>query len=342
MTNSWEFALRQATGDYITYLSDDDAFHPRLLSTAWRALGETNDDMVVWPIGGRYFHDTFGDAAMRNTYVTWIDPASYQRIPPRSITTQTVLNQVFRGQFSHWLPRMYNILAARQVFEDVRRRLGRVFLPINPDYNSGMAILSVRNQMTVISDAVSIWGVGGESIGWDLVLRRREVVLKHLEEIPADEQPPFSRTPMKAPTVYNTIADGILQMKELLDLSEHTLDWVTYYREMYRELVALKSHGYDVGRELEEFEVALGNESTELQREVRTCLHSRATRQTSLFRRAASSLLRRTGSLFGMPQCGTTTAVILRGSEHSFSNIFECSQVVDALISKQVGRVAPI
>ena len=32
MPDSWEFALSHATGDYVTFLCDDDAFSPRLLS----------------------------------------------------------------------------------------------------------------------------------------------------------------------------------------------------------------------------------------------------------------------------------------------------------------------
>ena len=59
MPDSWEFALEQARGEYITFLSDDDAIHPNLLKISWNAVTRTSCDIIVWPFGGIYYHDVF-------------------------------------------------------------------------------------------------------------------------------------------------------------------------------------------------------------------------------------------------------------------------------------------
>src|SRR5690606_918456 len=53
---NYQNGLNNASGEYITFLSDDDAYTPNLLETVKRVFDEENSDIVGYPYC-RYYHD---------------------------------------------------------------------------------------------------------------------------------------------------------------------------------------------------------------------------------------------------------------------------------------------
>src|SRR5262245_23599195 len=57
MHDNWTFALSLARGEYVLFLCDDDAWHPRLLDIVDRHIELFNADVVCWRSITHYSQD---------------------------------------------------------------------------------------------------------------------------------------------------------------------------------------------------------------------------------------------------------------------------------------------
>jgi glycosyltransferase involved in cell wall biosynthesis len=102
MPDNWEFAWKQARGDYVLYLCADDALLPSALSRLSRVIKERSPDLTSWEYAF-YYHPDWHTAAERNTL----------RIIPNSgdvadETTDDLREHVYGFREPKWAPRMLN------------------------------------------------------------------------------------------------------------------------------------------------------------------------------------------------------------------------------------------
>jgi hypothetical protein len=166
MTDNWEFAVSEARGDYIFVVGDDDGVMPyalRELESVTRRLG---CKAVRWEAG----------------FFTWPDVAlagqgDYLRLPlGRRLTTldaDATIAAVIRFEAPYVrLPTFYNAAIHRSIVEELRRRVGRVFLSRFPDVYSGFAVARVTGQYTSVGVPMSVAGLSSHSTGVANLFRR--------------------------------------------------------------------------------------------------------------------------------------------------------------------------
>ena len=330
MPDSWEFALSHATGRYVTFVSDDDGVSPRLLEMIHGAVTQSGLDIVAWPFGAIYHHDSCEDVELRNTLGITSRQGRLEEVTSRSIIAE--LSAV---RFTHSLPRFINSCASADVLADVRQAFGRVFFPKCPDYSSGLAQLVVRPAVAYVDDLVLIWGIGKESIGHSQT-KGSQASKDFLKELRDDDADRTRYVPLQVYTAMNFAIDSLLHIKHLAGdrLAELNIDPLAYYTCVARELVSLEHNGLDVSAGFDEMRNALAKEPPHVRLAITQQFFLvpggrmlRTAKET-----ARSTLLSLKQRWLG-PRDDPSGLVQFKGDANGFSNIYEAATRLDDLVA---------
>ncbi len=159
MTDSWEFAVSQAQGDFILVIGDDDGLLPHALRELDRLLSRLQQPVLRW------------EAA----FYTWPDvdlpgQGDFLRLPlGRGLhmldATSTMASVISFETAYVRLPTFYNTAIHRSIVEDLQRRGGRVFRSRYPDVYSGFVVGHLVGRYPSVDAPMSIAGVSGRSTG---------------------------------------------------------------------------------------------------------------------------------------------------------------------------------
>jgi hypothetical protein len=161
MPDSFEFALQQARGTYVTFLTDDSYLLPECVQTALNAAEAHGTEMVAWRHAG-YFDASWIEPFRRNTLYV---PKSSRNIS--RLDSQESLRRWFRDVIRHTttMPRSINSLCHRDVIARALTHQPRLFLPPAPDHSSGVAMLMNTDAYAYLDEPLVVDGVTKESIG---------------------------------------------------------------------------------------------------------------------------------------------------------------------------------
>jgi len=317
MPDSWEFALSHARGEYVTYLCDDDAIRPLLLQKLADTLSREETDIVSWPFGAIYYHDSWDKVTDRNTLHYAVPDGRALRVK-----ADAVCEELSNCRFTHHLPRLLNSCADRRLLSEIQLKLGRVFWPTCPDYTAGIAQLAFRKELIYLDELMLVWGVGKESIGASQTNRGHAAEV-FLEELRNDNVPVLKYVPAKIHSPTNYALDSFLFMKDKLGslLPDCALNTNAYYTLISGEPAGGPSNAK---AEFAEFCRALHGEPLDVRLKVRVNLALR-----KLKNRAARGTAR-----WRIPKSSPELRSVM-GKDYNFKNIFECVQRLDRIIPAQ-------
>jgi glycosyltransferase involved in cell wall biosynthesis len=159
MTDNWELAVSEARGDYMFVVGDDDGLMPYALRELDAIITRLGSKAVRWEAG----------------FYTWPDVAltgqgNYLRLPlGRRLATldaDATIAAVIRFEAPYVrLPTFYNTAIHRSVVEELRLRVGRVFLSRFPDVYSGFAVGRIVRRYTSVGVPMSVAGLSSHSTG---------------------------------------------------------------------------------------------------------------------------------------------------------------------------------
>jgi glycosyltransferase involved in cell wall biosynthesis len=171
MTENWERALRQATGEYIFFLGDDDGLLPNACAIARHLLEKHPVEILSWR-PAQYFWPDFFEAEARNT----ISSIHGTDLECRLVTSRTTLYATYRfRQYYIELPMLYNSFVARKLIERVYELRGRYFVGSMPDVVSGVINLCFSSQYLRCNRPLSVSGVSRHSTGHTLFTSKPEL-----------------------------------------------------------------------------------------------------------------------------------------------------------------------
>ena len=337
MPDSWEFALSHATGDYITFLCDDDAFSPRLLSAVDGVIRGHDVEVVCWS-RQTYVHPSWYVPEQRNilqyTRTTGGVTIFDSRQALRALCVDLSVRQGSLG------PLMLNSMLSRRVVETARARMGRFFLPPSPDYSTYLAVLALVSRYAYLDDAVMLSGSGRESIGSSSAYKPNTETAKEFEK-EFKGQEVIRRTPLKAMLPTNGVAELILEVKQAMPdlLADIEPDWYRYYVACYAEMVHYAQIGSDMEATFAEWERMLARQPADFQRRVRAA--TRFVRPVKTFGRLARRLIYWRQPLLSQAVGFALwrarrwlPSVPLRGEREGFTNILEASRNLDAVVAR--------
>jgi glycosyltransferase involved in cell wall biosynthesis len=137
MSDSWEFALSHAQGEYITILSDDDALSPTLLERLNEHLNDRPEKLISW---NRYLYVMNDWYEERDRNKLFLGPVSGEA---HEHSSESMLRQWFDGcYYFSQAPMLFNSCCHRSIIDRVKKKAGRFFLGTSPDIAASLALLS--------------------------------------------------------------------------------------------------------------------------------------------------------------------------------------------------------
>ncbi|WP_247987628.1 glycosyltransferase [Bradyrhizobium sp. 186] len=161
MTDNWEAALGHASGEYVTFIGNDDGLMPYACATAVGILADRTIDLLSWRAYS-YYWPNYYHPAFRNRLLAEIDLTS----SARRISSRDELARIFGFQlhYSH-LPMVYNSFVRRSVIDRMRAIGGRYFIGLSPDVASGIANAALTDSFVRLSRPLGMAGFSEHSTG---------------------------------------------------------------------------------------------------------------------------------------------------------------------------------
>jgi glycosyltransferase involved in cell wall biosynthesis len=159
MTESWEFAVQQARGEYVGIVCTDDGFLFNALREVAAVIDASGADIVTYQ-HAYYYWPSYADPALRRRLLV-----------PNFVFTEglhagsVLVNDAFRTLHYGRLPCFLNSFCHRDVLDRVRQRSGRLFASLCPDIYAGFLLGSMSDKIYVMNRVVGIGGVSGNSTG---------------------------------------------------------------------------------------------------------------------------------------------------------------------------------
>jgi glycosyltransferase involved in cell wall biosynthesis len=162
MARNWEAALDNATGDYITFIGDDDGLFPEACKLADYAIKATGLEIISWVVGSTYYWPGYLHAELSNRLLATIDYDCRIDL----IQSEKELRSVYQFAIGYWrLPMIYNSFVHRSVIRRVKAAAGQYFLGYAPDVFSGIANAAFTDRFARLTPPLSLTGTSKHSTG---------------------------------------------------------------------------------------------------------------------------------------------------------------------------------
>jgi glycosyltransferase involved in cell wall biosynthesis len=333
MPDHWEFALEQATGQFVTYLCDDDAWAPDVLARVSKLLDSTRSQLVVLN-SGIYYGDNWLDPAARNV----ASFASYTGEVLEYESGDTLRRLYSSCQVVYDAPRMLNSFCRREIIMRVKAASGRIFM-VCPDYSFPSLMLTEIPSWLHIDEPLHLQGVFAEGIGSTTIFNRGEPSREFAREF--DDSKLLRHVPLQAPVVSNYIAETLLMAKEKLPskLGKYDIDWTRYFINCWDDVSTHEKNGVNVASDREEFLRVLAEQPPPVQSGVRTAIDS--SRREPLIKQSVRKLINRSAVLTKFEsmvrgRSNGSTPLIVPGADAGFDNILECARQLPGLAQEAV------
>jgi glycosyltransferase involved in cell wall biosynthesis len=159
MTSNWNAAMELVSGDYVSFIGDDDGVHPDIvLATKW--ADRNGLDAVASPRPAWFCWSDYPVPEMASTL--WLDRFEGNLTYPDG-PEEVRLSSFGFGQRIHKLPRVYHGIVKRRVLEELRRRTGTYFDGLAPDFYAAYAVGAVAARYCMVDFPLTIAGASRSS-----------------------------------------------------------------------------------------------------------------------------------------------------------------------------------
>ena len=325
--DNYQSGLSHARGEYITFLSDDDAYTPTLLEQARKAINAYQAEIVGYPYA-RYYHTDHFDFDRRIKQNSLLVPEFTGQIT--KFSAAKAVEQVFSchglkqvaNDHKFVVPYLSNAVYHRSVLERVKSVRAELFHTVPADIYLAAAVFYVTDAYYCLDLPLLIWS-NWEGNSTASARRKGNALREHYEKLLGNQE--LHLTPLKFALPLNCAVNTVLEAKNDFEntINDTNVDWQRYYELIYENLISLRNEGVDVARELNEFEQALLQQPAEFQQKVRAII-SRFVPSVKRFLNAnlpwAAQSWRRYLSY---------KLNIIEGNKANFSNVLEAAQIVN-------------
>ena len=279
--DNYQSGLSYARGEYITFLSDDDAYSPALLEQAQKVISACRALIVGYPYC-HYYHTDYFDFDQRIKQNSLLVPEFTGQITEfsGSEAIKQTLNHFglkrieSNGKFV--VPYLSNAVYHHSILERVKAVRSKLFHTVPADIYLAAAVFFVVNAYFCLDEPLLVWSswIGNSTAS---AQRKGNSLRKHYEKLLAGKE--LELTPLKFALPLNCSINAVLEAKHDFENTSNdtSIDWIRYYAVTYENLMALRNNGISISDELNEFEQALSQEPPAFQQQVRSEIFKPAT-----------------------------------------------------------------
>jgi len=328
LAKNFEYGLSRASGEYVTFLADDDAFVPNVLKCAAELLNIHDTELLVWNMCSYDYGDR--DGSSQGSSVT-INPFTGEATV---VDARRMLIRAFSVHIPLCWPFLLNCLYRRRLLQQCQSKSQCLFTPLAGDIYCGVLALSSLDNYIHLDRPLTLYG-WREDNSSTLLKREPERMFEGMDE-ESRESREMLCDPLGLPLEQCALHSALLSGKAVVGDSTLDLEWnpVSYFVGAYGQLLELRSHGRDVEDYLARFRAVLSEQPIDIQGRVRKGIQQlqapmfrrivRRIREKSLFLSRVETALRP-----GMPLRSRR----IRGKDGGFSDILQCATHLDALLA---------
>jgi len=179
MTDNWELGLSHASGEYITFIGDDDALLPDALDRCHILLNQYNVKILTW-YRWPYFWPNASAIQQRDQLFIPLEQGV------AVWNSKEKLKLCYQYQITYeYLPMLYNSFISREIIEKVKSFCGTYFSSraVSPDLCSGIVNAYFSDSYLFSSRYFSFSGISKHSIGMSSIT----LTSNSKDSTPADE-----------------------------------------------------------------------------------------------------------------------------------------------------------
>ncbi|OIP76255.1 MAG: hypothetical protein AUK06_00320 [Parcubacteria group bacterium CG2_30_36_18] len=159
MSDTLEFGLSKAKGDYITFLTDACYLLSDCISTAMKELERFNSKLAMWKNCGYFSSDWFEVQRKNTLYIPKVTFKNYL------LNSKEYLEKFYNNIREPIIPKSINSLCHRSIIDKAIKRQGRFFLYPIPDHTSAASMLFNTPNFVFIDKPLFIGSVSSANIG---------------------------------------------------------------------------------------------------------------------------------------------------------------------------------
>ncbi len=226
MTENWELALSNCSGELITVVGDDDGLFPDACRIAGAVFDGDGVELLSWaPF--LYLWPSYWDERRRNRLEARVSFESKLQVELSRPWLEKFY--AFRASYST-LPMIYNSFVSRSLIERVRHRYGKYFFGSLPDVTSGIMNATESETFLKLTRPLSITGISAHSCGHRLTRAEtrfpRAEFERHFPQLAEEADPgPDSNLEWLIAIEMRLMEEYVLRERSPITLDERRLAW---------------------------------------------------------------------------------------------------------------------
>lgn len=335
--DNYQNALDQAKGEYVTFLSDDDAFAPVMLERVKRIIDEQAAEVIAFRVS-YYYHDPVFEHYRRiKPNTLFVSPFSglvkkYEASEAIQLLSSQLGLNAAPPDAKFIVPYLANAVYHRAVFSRLKKVKDKLFNVTPADMYLAIAVFFVIDSYFCLDEPLHVWSFwAGNATG--SLSKKGDKLREHYERLLNGQSLDF--TPLKFALPLNCTINAILQAKSDFKNfpNNFDVDWLYYYTAIYKDLMLLKSLGVSTAKEFQEFDEVLARQPKELAQNVRSQISKK-----NLLTRQAMQFLRNNlpfviGSLKRLrEQVKSEKSVFANGKDANFNNVLEAADYLSRVV----------
>ncbi|MFN2603261.1 MAG: glycosyltransferase family 2 protein, partial [Gemmatimonadaceae bacterium] len=236
MSDNWEFALEQATGEFLGFIGDDDGYLPNAISAAMAALDSHGLDAIVWDKADYCWPDHI-DPALQN-WIVVKDRSRGLEVARGQKKLRRVLE--FHESYSR-LPCLYSGILRRSFVSSVMKASTnhRFFNGLSPDVYSGVALSMVVESYLSSATPFSVNGASRHSNGTSVMRSKTNDADSPAARFASENNLVYDERIKLAPsTLVFVIGEYLEARKSLPSFRFPAPDWNRYVRALVKDAAA--------------------------------------------------------------------------------------------------------
>lgn len=332
MGENYQRAFDSATGEFIIFFSDDDAFVPTMLERVERVIRDKRAKMVVFHTA-YYYHEKFEEFNKLISTNSLLFFSSTGEVSP--VRSQDALPQMFVDlgilaapkDTNHFQPYIGNIVCHYSIYNKIKQIRPQLFPVIPVDVYLVAMILGLADEYYHLNEPLIVWSRWSKNATASLNMKGNSL-RQHYENLL--EGRTLNHVPVKFPLPLNLCVNALLQARQdLPDRMKENLeiDWVGYFVNVYNNLVYLKSLDIETSEEVCEFYERLSEQPLDFQKTVHRKLSEMKFVLKHFIRQNLPFVEKAVKRILKDPTSSRLT--IIKGNDAGFADFLEAARFLD-------------
>ena len=313
MSDTFEFSLNKAKGEYLTFLTDTCYLLPNCISTAVEELAKSKVKLIMWR-NCVYCHPDWFEIGRRNTL----------QIPSFTFKTYLIdskiaLKELYSNIYDRTIPKSINSLCHKSVIQEAIKIQGRFFSYPTPDRTSAVSMLANTSSFALIDKPLFIGSISTANIGASQSFNLGKSAQNFLKG--------FKEKKMEEIAFWGIYTTSALNIKSLENAGKFypgicpAIDIKNAVAEIAESLVKLETYGTDVSNY---WKMLYNNIISRREKLGKTILKRKI---KSIAKWKIVKLIRSVPCLYRLESLVRKTR-ILKGDKYKFNDIEGCAKLI--------------